>query len=71
MRTHLTAMSGPDFLEHVADAEAANHNDINAQIYRDRAAQWKQDQQLLLQEQLRAQDLQDRLDAIARQVQAA
>ncbi|MGH8075603.1 MAG: hypothetical protein ACREO4_16255 [Lysobacter sp.] len=34
-------LSGPDFLEAVADQEAANGNDVNAGIFRERALQWK------------------------------
>ena len=37
-------LSGPDFLNSVADAEAANGNHINAAEYRRRAAQWRDDQ---------------------------
>jgi len=36
-------LPGPDFLDSVADAEAANGNDINASEYRRRAKQWRQD----------------------------
>lgn len=37
-----TGLSGPDFLDAVADAEAAQGNDINAAEYRRRARQWRQ-----------------------------
>lgn len=39
MRTHCTALSLSDFLASVAAAEAANGMDINADVYRYRAAQ--------------------------------
>ncbi len=40
----ITTLSGPDFLEAVADAEAANDNHINADVYRTRAKQWQRDE---------------------------
>lgn len=40
-------LSGPDFLDAVADQEAANGNDINAATFRERALQWKRDRILL------------------------
>lgn len=36
-------LSGPDFLDSVADAEAARDNHVNADIYRQRANQWRKD----------------------------
>lgn len=36
-------LTGPEFLEHVANAEAALGNEINAAEYRRRATQWKAD----------------------------
>lgn len=39
MRTHCTALSLSDFLESVAATEAANGMDINADVYRQRAAE--------------------------------
>lgn len=37
---HLKSLSGPEFLDHLAAAEAANCNDINAEVYRANATQW-------------------------------
>ena len=37
-----TELSGPDFLDKVADVEAGNGLDINANEYRKRAAQWRE-----------------------------
>lgn len=71
MQFHHTAMSGPEFLAAVADAEAANSNGINADIYRQRAQQWQLEQQALREAQQRCQDLEDRLADIRRTVQAA
>lgn len=36
-------MSGPDFLECVADAEESNGNSVNAHEYRRRAKEWQRD----------------------------
>lgn len=36
-------LSGPDFLDAVADAEEANGNTINAAVFRERAKQWQRD----------------------------
>jgi hypothetical protein len=38
---HPNTLSGPDFLDAVAEQEAANGNDVNADIFRNRALQWK------------------------------
>lgn len=35
-------LDGPDFLESLADAEAAKNSDVNADIYRQRAREWRQ-----------------------------
>jgi hypothetical protein len=43
MQSDYQNLPGPDFLDSVADAEAANGNDINASEYRRRAKQWRQD----------------------------
>lgn len=40
-------LSGPDFLDKVADAEEANGNYVNASEYRRRAKQWRELQQQL------------------------
>lgn len=61
---------GPDFLTAVAQAEAANGNTINADIYRERAQQWKRDQADLQNTRQRCQDLEDQLSRIQRTVQA-
>ena len=42
---HQTGLSGPDFLDAVADAEAAQGNDINAAEFRRRARQWRESEQ--------------------------
>ena len=44
---HHSGLSGPDFLTAVAEAEAANGNDINAAEYRRRARQWQDDENAL------------------------
>lgn len=41
-------LSGPDFLDSVADAEEANNNYINAAEYRRRATQWREAERALL-----------------------
>lgn len=63
---HATAMSGPEFLDAVADAESANNNDINADIYRRRALEWAQDKRTIasLRDELQAAN--DRLDEVRR-----
>ena len=38
---HATAMSGPEFLEAVANAERGNGNDVNAAAYEQRAREWQ------------------------------
>lgn len=55
-------LDGPDFLEAVANAEAANGNDINAAEYRKRARQWRVSQHDLQQATQRAEVLQAQLD---------
>ncbi len=35
-------LDGPDFLESLADAEAAQNNHVNADAYRQRAYEWRQ-----------------------------
>ena len=66
MRLHATAMTGPEFLDAVADAEAANSNDINADAYRTRAVEWSNDKCTIynLREELQAAN--DRLHGIHR-----
>lgn len=61
---NIHSLSGPDFLAAVADAEAANGNDVNADIYRGRSRQWAA-------EQLALEDAQTALaKATRRQAQA-
>lgn len=67
----ITAMSGPDFLERVADVELGNGNEINAAAFRDRARQWRLDQVDLRQAQARVADLEARLADIQRTAVAA
>ncbi len=43
MHHHPEALSGPDFLDQLADNEAGEDRLINAAEYRRRAAQWRQD----------------------------
>lgn len=38
-------LSGPDFLDAVANAELADGNEINAATYRQRAKQWREEQE--------------------------
>lgn len=38
----VSGLAGPDFLNHVADAERANGNAINADTYEQRARQWRE-----------------------------
>lgn len=64
-------LSGPDFLEAVADAEAANDHLINADVYRQRARQWKQLEADHEQLQQRNATLQRTLDRLRRELQVA
>jgi hypothetical protein len=41
MQDRLHGLTGPDFLDKVADAEAANGLDINAAVYRERSREWQ------------------------------
>ena len=40
----LSTMSGPDFLEAVADAELAAGHPVNADVFRQRSREWRQQQ---------------------------
>lgn len=60
----LNALPGPDFLEAVADAEAANGNDVNAHEYRRRAAEWRRDLRVLKTTQVDLQAANDSLQHI-------
>ncbi|PBJ83734.1 hypothetical protein CMZ84_04395 [Lysobacteraceae bacterium NML93-0399] len=42
--TALTAVSGPELLDQLADAESTSGHHINAAHYRERAQQWAADQ---------------------------
>ncbi len=64
MQHHVTAMSGPEFLEAVADQNAGNGLDINAQAFRDRAREWANDQRSLQATRQELQDARDRLASI-------
>lgn len=63
---HATAMSGPEFLDAVADAEAAQCNDINADAYRQRALEWAQDKLTIAQLEADLQAANDRLADVRR-----
>ena len=67
----LTSLSGPDFLDSVANAECARGNDINAATFRDRARQWRIDQIELLEARERVGELEARLADITRTAAAA
>lgn len=69
MQLHSTAMSGPEFLEAVADQNAASGLDVNADIYRTRAVEWQRDKQIIAELSQRASDLQARIDDVRRTVQ--
>jgi hypothetical protein len=59
-------LSGPDFLEAIADVELGNGNEVNADIYRQRARSWRQDQADLEAAQTRIASQQRALDAARR-----
>lgn len=65
------SISGPDFLERVADVELANGNEINAAAFRDRARQWRLDQVDLWDAKTRVADLEAALADIQRTAKAA
>ena len=66
----LNALPGPDFLDAVADAEAANGNDVNAHEYRRRAREWREQLHVLERVQLDLQAANDQLQHIRATVQA-
>lgn len=68
---NLTRLSGPDFLDAVADAEAANDNAINADVYRTRAAEWARTERRLREAEEERDRLAQQLDAVRRAAQAA
>lgn len=67
----LPTLSGPEFLDAVADAEAANDNAINADVYRARAAEWAQTERRLREAEADRDRLADQLDTVRRAAQAA
>ena len=62
MQLNATAMSGPEFLDALADANAATGMDINADVFRTRAHEWARHLQMLADLGTQLQDLRDRLD---------
>jgi len=68
---NLTRMSGPEFLDAVADAEAANDNLINADTYRTRALEWARVERQLRELQEERDRLREQLAAVARAAQVA
>lgn len=63
-------LSGPDFLDAIADAESGEGRHINGQAYRQHAKQWRQDQQAL-ENALSAQaELERRLDTATKALAA-
>lgn len=71
LKTDRMAMSLAEFLDSVADQEAANGNDTNAEIWRQRALQAKQQEVQLQQSQQHLRDATDRLADIRRTLQVA
>lgn len=65
------SLSGPDFLDAVAQQEAANGLAINASAFRERSRQWLRDQQELDQLRAQAAEQQARLDHIAEHAASA
>ena len=71
MQIQRTAMSVADFLDSVADQEAANGNDTNADIYRTRALEAKAQERALQQTQAELQSARDKLADIRRTAQVS
>ena len=67
---NFTRLTGPEFLDAVADAEAANDNLINADAYRTRAAQWSSTERRLCEVEAERDRLQQQLEAVRRAAQA-
>ena len=61
---HHPGLSGPDFLDAVANAEAANGNEINAAEYRRRARQWRDAEQA-------REKLQETVEQLREQIRSA
>lgn len=57
-------LTGPDFLDSVADAEAANGNDINASHYRSRSQAWQRDLDRIDELERANANLQNQLDCV-------
>ena len=55
-------LSGPDFLDQIADNENGDGRHINGAEYRSRAKQWREDQRALDSAEQTVADLQQRLD---------
>ena len=62
MHDHPETLSGPDFLDAIADAESGEGRHINGHAYRERAKQWRQDQQALEKATNAQAELERRLD---------
>lgn len=71
MQDQLHGLTGPDFLDHVADAEAANGNDINAAVYRERSLAWQRDLDRLAAAEADADSARRALERARRELQAA
>jgi len=71
MHHRIQTIDGPEFLDAVADAEAANGNDINAQAFRERAAQRSSDRQRLRAARERADELAQQLEDARRALRVA
>lgn len=68
---NLPRLSGPEFLDAVADAEAANDNAVNADIYRARAAEWARTERRLREVEEQRDQLEAQLETVRRAAQAA
>lgn len=62
---HATAISGPEFLDAVADANEAEGLPINADVFRSRANEWAQDKRTITLLQNELQHAKDRLASAA------
>ncbi len=71
MQLHRTSMSAAEFLDCVADQEAANGNDVNAEIYRTRAFQVKAQELELQNTRAELQSARDKLADIRRTAQVS
>lgn len=64
MCEQLSRLSGPDFLDAVAQAELAKGNEVNADYFEQRAREWRQDRADLEQAQRRIASQQQALDRV-------